>query len=43
MKLGKALLGMVAGFAAGTLLGALFVIKKRRKPTKEELQKEKSL
>jgi len=42
MKLGKALLSMVTGFAAGTLLGALFATKKGRKPTKEEQQKDKS-
>lgn len=43
MKLGKALLSLVAGFAAGALLGALFVTKKRRKPTSEELEKDKAL
>jgi hypothetical protein len=43
MKSGKALLSMIAGFAAGTMLGALFVNKKKPKPTKEEeSEKDKS-
>jgi hypothetical protein len=40
MKLGKALLSMMTSFAAGILLGALFVNKKECKtPAKEEQTK----
>lgn len=42
MKLGKALLSMVTSFAAGILLGALFVIRKDCKTTTEEEQTKKS-
>jgi len=41
MKSGKALLSMIAGFAAGTMLGALFANKKKRKPAKEQEEQEK--
>ncbi len=42
MKLGKALLSMVTGFAAGTLLGALFATKKGRKTLKKKEKTNKS-
>ncbi len=43
MKPGKALLSMIAGFAAGAMLGALFTTKKARKtPDKKQQIKNKS-
>lgn len=41
MKPGKALLSMIAGFAAGALLSSLFTTKKRPKIT-DKTQKKKS-
>ncbi len=42
MKFGKALLSMMASFAAGILLGALFITKKERKSQIKEEQTKKS-
>jgi hypothetical protein len=41
MKPGKALLSMIAGFAAGALLSSLFTTKKRPKITDKTQKKEK--